>query len=104
MSSASPTLSPTSMLPLPSAWLNFMSKSERRSLPTISSPARVLPQGSVSVPWINQHLRRDPIAVPNLAEAPRTVLEHPDDQRGRAIADPVEHDASRAITGIDVGL
>src|SRR4051812_36968797 len=50
-SSASLTLSATSMLPEPSAWLNFMSQSLRLSWPVISRPTRSLPHGSMSVPW-----------------------------------------------------
>ena len=42
------TLSPTNRLPLPSAWLNFISKSLRFRNPWISAPARSLPHGSVS--------------------------------------------------------
>src|SRR5688572_28109799 len=44
------TLSPTNRLPLPRAWLNFISKSLRFRNPWTSAPARSLPHGSVSVP------------------------------------------------------
>src|SRR3954469_19375877 len=53
MSRLSLTLSDTSMLPEPSTWLNFMSKSARLSWPVISRPTRSLPHGSISEPWIS---------------------------------------------------